>query len=355
MDTPEVNLSVRDRVSAVLGEKIGTVLVTGGTGRVGTHLVRALINEGCRLRVATPDPPAEHPLIEWCKMDFRESVDFDAAVHGCRAILHLGAELWNGSSMIQVNQAATRKLVESAERHGVVFFCYTSTICVYGSPKSLRVTEESPLISTVSDRPVEYMAPPFLREYARTKLLGEVAIRELAKRVSYVILRPTAISAENDILGPSNWRTPRKIWRGSQRSHQIYVHDVVSAIIFFLQRNLSKPCSQETVEVFNLSNDDADANRYFHFWKKAYEATENRNFWCPFCAPVWLHWVKDVIKFKNYELRYPLGMVRFAPEKLLQTGYRHPVGIAGAHARTLSLISRRRENSEPVTDGQARS
>src|ERR1700730_14792316 len=95
------------------GVEASRVLVTGGTGRVGTHLVRALIEAGIRLRVFGPDAPASHPLVEWECGDFMGDVDYDQLVCGCSAVLHLGAELFRIERMVRVNHYATQKLVAS--------------------------------------------------------------------------------------------------------------------------------------------------------------------------------------------------------------------------------------------------
>lgn len=318
---------------------IGTIAVTGGTGRVGGHLVRALLDRGHRLRVITPDAPPEDGRIEWYRTDFRESLDFDETLEGCDAVLHLGAELNDMPPMRRVNGDATRALVEAAERQGVRFFAYTSSICVYGSPKTRLVTEDSPLIATGTEDAKDYLAPPFLVEYGKSKLLGEVAIREAARDAAYVIFRPTAISAEHNILGPKGWSLPRKVWRGYRHSHQVYVHDVVAAIIHFMDRAF-EGAHRPGVETYNLSNDDLEDNSYAYFFDKAYKATGVGAFRCPFVVPGWLDLVKDLVKFKSREWRYPLGMVLFSPARLYATGYRHPTGVMEAHERAIRAIER---------------
>jgi hypothetical protein len=171
-------------------------------------------------------------------------------------------------------------------------------------------------------------------------MLGEVALREVARDATYVILRPTAISTLEDVLVTSTWSLPTKIWRGYRHSHRIFMDDVVHAIQYFLAEALSGRVHHPgRLEAYNLSNDDVPGYSYGAVLRAAYAKTGRREFWCPMDAPGWLDVVKDLIKFRSTRLRYPIGMLYFSPEKLYATGYRHKLGVKEAHRRLLEQLS----------------
>ncbi|MGD2131295.1 MAG: NAD-dependent epimerase/dehydratase family protein, partial [Maricaulaceae bacterium] len=308
--------------------RTGVVLVTGGTGRLGAALVKEMAELGYRLRVLTPDRPLVHPNVEWMFGDFRDTVDFDAALKDVRAVIHLGAELWDSPTMERINGHATAALAAAAERAEIDYFCYTSSICVYGSPKARVVTEDSPLTPSDEVTNAHYIERPFMQEYARTKLLGEIAVRNTAERVRYDIFRPTEISWELHLTQIARWPLLRRIWRGYRHSHQIYYVDVVHALIAFMRRGLAEPREPGAVETYNLSDDNAPDASYLGAARQAYAQTKSKDVWTPFCVPGWLDMVKDQIKHRVWNGRLPLGMVRFDNAKLFAAGHAHRVGIA---------------------------
>jgi UDP-glucose 4-epimerase len=146
------------------------VLVTGGAGFIGSHVVDKLIAAGHEPRivdlVATPYQAAG--AVESVVGDLVDPETATAAVSGCDAVMHLAA-------MADVNQVAadpvgtdrvnvrgTLALLEAARAAGIERFCYASTVWVYGNaPGPEPHDEETPLV-----------LPPHL--YTASKLAGEM-------------------------------------------------------------------------------------------------------------------------------------------------------------------------------------
>ena len=320
------------------------VLITGGTGKLGKPLVEALSTRGYRIRVATPDQPRLLPGVEWVPTNFVEDCDYDALVSGCDAILHLGAELKDVAVMEAVNGNATEALVKATERAGVGFFLYTSSVCVYGTPKQRFLDEDSPLISLDRDDNLDYLTVPSLREYGRTKLLGEVKLREHAARTAYVVLRPTNISDEKDILFLLEWSFWQRLWRAYRVTHQVMIADVVEAILFALNRGLKEHLpGPGAVESFIISNDDLEENTYVQFLREA-ERILQRRLAPPIVVPEYLDELKDKIKFKKWSIGFPSGMLRYSPSKLLAAGFRHPIGVRKGWADVLGTYALRQKH-----------
>src|SRR6476660_7901223 len=135
------------------------VLVTGATGKIGRHVVNELLARGYQVRALTSKPVAAatgSERLEWCRLDFQESLEFESLVRQCAAVIHLGAETSAEERMQRSNVDATRALAEASERADVKVFCYTSSVSVYGSSRRRRVLEDSPALSTDRDVRSEY-------------------------------------------------------------------------------------------------------------------------------------------------------------------------------------------------------
>lgn len=128
----------------------GTVLVTGAGGFIGGHLVRNLIETGCRVRAvdskALDDWFQLVPEADNVQADLREREACDLAVAGSRQVFNLAADM-GGMGFIESNKARcmlsvliNTHLLTAALQHDVERFFYASSACVYAAEK--QTTEE---------------------------------------------------------------------------------------------------------------------------------------------------------------------------------------------------------------------
>ncbi|MFJ9616273.1 dTDP-glucose 4,6-dehydratase [Streptomyces noursei] len=145
------------------------ILVTGGAGFIGSHLVRTLLDP-TRLRdtdrVTVLDaltyagnranlaPVSDDPRLHFVHGDIRDHdlVDrllpgHDAVVH-CAAESHVDRSIASGAAFTSTNVVGTQVLLEAAVRHGTGTFLHVSTDEVYGSIAEGSWTEDSPLAPT---------------------------------------------------------------------------------------------------------------------------------------------------------------------------------------------------------------
>ncbi len=123
------------------------VLVTGGAGFIGSHLVAALLERGDQVRVldnldplAHPEPGVVESPAELIVGDLRDRAAVDRALDGVEAVFHLGGAVGNGESMINVRRAVdvnaggTATLLEAvlARRDSVRRLVAASSMVVYG-------------------------------------------------------------------------------------------------------------------------------------------------------------------------------------------------------------------------------
>lgn len=310
------------------------VLVTGATGKIGRHVVNELLARGYLVRALTSKPVAAamaSDRLEWCRLDFQESLDFDSPVRECAAVIHLGAETSVKERMRRSNVEATRALAEASERADVKVFCYTSSVSVYGSSRRRRVLEDSPVLATDRDVRSEYWAGEGLRCYGRTKLQGEYVISAVTQNVEYVILRPTVVIDIQDLMKLRDWSMARKVLSGSSHAHHIYIYDVADAILWFMERGLRRDQPLAGVSTFNLSEDDTPTHAFSQIFNAAYEASNDRR-WRAATIPWPIQWLLMMAKYRTLLLRQPLGRMLFSGDKLREAGYTIRFGMSHAIA-----------------------
>jgi dihydroflavonol-4-reductase len=133
---------------------IERVLVTGGTGFVGSAVVRALIASGRRVRALARQGSARGNLtgldIEFSEGDLRDPASLDRAMAGADLLFHVAADyrLWapDPREIVRNNLTGTRNVMEVALRQKVARIVYTSSVATLapradGSPAD----EKNPL------------------------------------------------------------------------------------------------------------------------------------------------------------------------------------------------------------------
>jgi len=333
-----------------------TVLVTGATGRIGRVVVSDLLERGYHVRATTSKPldhaASDREIIDWRTVDFLHETDFDALVAGCDGILHLAAEIGNRDRMVRVNVDATRHLARAAERAGVPVFCYTSTVSVYGSGLSTSIDEDFDVLTHDRDVPSEYWALDYVREYGRTKLAGELVLRQVAEKVRYVVFRPTVVVDISQIVAIRDWPLVKRMLAAHRHAHHVYVRDVSDALIWFMQRGLAGHGRPGSVSVYHLSEDDRPDPHHKDFMKKAFAASGDRRY--RIVAVPWVaDWLHDALRFRSLPFRNPLWRMRFSSERLRASGYRFRFGMAKAEEIALDTLRREVLQNEQDEDNLA--
>src|ERR1700744_3670291 len=133
-----------------------TVLVSGGAGYIGSHMVRALTDAGEGVAVIdnlstgfSAFLPEGVPLFIGDAAD-ENLVEGVIAAHGVDAIIHFAGSVVVPDSMrdplayYRNNTMTTRSLLNVAVRCGVNRFIFSSTAAVYGNPEQMPVPEIAP-------------------------------------------------------------------------------------------------------------------------------------------------------------------------------------------------------------------
>ena len=197
------------------------ILITGGTGFIGSHTVAALAQAGqpvvildnlCNSSPKVLDRLAKLGAspIEFMQADVRDSAALDAlfARHTFAGVIHFAGLKAVGESVAQPlrylenNVSGTINLLQAMDRANVRRIVFSSSATVYGDPVSVPIPETAALTAT--------------NPYGRTKLMCEDALRELYAadpRWSIAILRyfnPVG-AHESGLLGEAPNGTPNNL------------------------------------------------------------------------------------------------------------------------------------------------
>lgn len=139
------------------------ILVTGGTGLVGCHLLYSLVNENKKVRALhrknsktdsvrkvfsyySKDYKKLFDKIEWIEGDINDITSLDVAFQNISEIYHCAAFIsfsnQDFNAMKKINVEGTANMVNTAIDNKVDKFCYVSTIAAIGERKNMLIDEE---------------------------------------------------------------------------------------------------------------------------------------------------------------------------------------------------------------------
>jgi nucleoside-diphosphate-sugar epimerase len=310
-------------------DRMGKILVTGASGRIGRHLIEALVRDGHQVRaVASGRQDAalpRHARIEWVAHDFARCDPFDDCLRDCHAVFHLAAEIWRIPLIRPVNVDATAALARAARRAGVRFFCFTSSAAAYCSPRGRLVTEDSPRLTPDRDIRSEYRGNASIRAYGRSKVMAEDIVATELDGTARVIFRPTMVVDLPQIRALAGRSALQRFALAGRHEHLIYVGDVVDALIWSMRR-----ANAAGLSVFNLSDDGAEVGRAAALFRRLAERTGRRSVADRVSAPYVVYDLLDMAKNRMLSARRPFGGVVFSDARLRAAGYAPRVGLARA-------------------------
>jgi dihydroflavonol-4-reductase len=172
--------------------------VTGATGFVGSHVARALAEQGSDLRLlvrANSNTKNIQDLkADLVTGDLREPASLEKAIAGCDAVFHVAADyrLWvrDPEEMYRANVDGTRAILDAARKNRVRRVVYTSSVATMGFTSDGQLADERSPVS------LDNMIGP----YKRSKFMAEqVGVEAARAGQDIVIVNPTTPIGERDI------------------------------------------------------------------------------------------------------------------------------------------------------------
>jgi len=239
---------------------LSKILVTGGAGFIGSHLVDRLLTDGCRVvalddlssgKMQNLERHSNGPNFRFVKGDIRDKKTVDSVMSDVDAVVHEAAftsvplSIKNPKLTNDVNIAGTLNLLMSSLRKNIGCFIFASSAAVYGAATKMPIAENS------QTRP--------LSPYGESKLGAEKKCQEFWKThgLKTVCLRyfnvygPRQTGGEyagviSRIFDRLHNNLPPVIYGdGKQTRDFIYIDDAVDATILTLNSN----AAGETINV----------------------------------------------------------------------------------------------------------
>jgi dihydroflavonol-4-reductase len=222
------------------------ILVTGGTGLLGSHLLLDVLRSGKKVRALkraasdtslvnrtfsyyTPEADDLAGRIEWTEGDLLDPGSLEEALDGVMEIYHAGALVSfhpeDHEAMLRINTEGTANLVNLAIAGRVARFCHVSSVATLGRAENRMVSNEG-----------TYWVPSARNSvYSISKYGSEREVwRGMEEGLNAVIINPSVI------LGPGFWQKNSRLFRLVHDGLKFYpdgvngyvdVRDVSSAMI----------------------------------------------------------------------------------------------------------------------------
>jgi dihydroflavonol-4-reductase len=217
------------------------VLVTGGTGFVGSAVVRALLGSGRRVRALVRRGSPRDNLagldVELVEGDLREADSIERAMAGAGVLFHVAADyrLWapDPEAIVRNNLAGTRIVMDSALRHGVSRIVYTSSVATLAPRPDGGSAEEG--------RPLDMDRA--IGAYKKSKVAAERLVQSMVaeRGLPAVIVNPSTPIGPRDIKPTPTGRIIVEAARGRMPAYLdtslnlVHVDDVAAGHIAALE------------------------------------------------------------------------------------------------------------------------
>jgi UDP-glucose 4-epimerase len=239
-----------------------TVLVTGGAGFIGSHLVDRLLNDGIKVHVLDnlSTGNIEH-IKRWSNNNnnnFRffklDLVHDPIEYYGDRysTIFHLAANPDVRSSSInpkehfEQNIISTFNILEYSRKHDIDTFVFTSSSTVYGEPNVIPTPEDTLLMPISMYGASKAACESLICSYAHMYGIKAVIYR-LANVIGVRSTHGVIYDFINKLIRNKNML--EILGNGKQRKSYIHVNDCINAMLIGLNSN-------DKVNIFNVGSDD---------------------------------------------------------------------------------------------------
>jgi 2-alkyl-3-oxoalkanoate reductase len=318
------------------------ICVTGGTGFLGSYLVRDLLAQGAHVRVLARRSPGAERLaaagVEICHGDLHDAGSIACAVRNVDVVYHLAAKVGAApyKTYFETNVGGTENVLNACAQNGVGRLVYASSLAVYGPmPEGTRIDEDTPF----DDKP--HLRDP----YSESKIAADRLVSAFATKTGL----PTVILREGIIFGPGR-RLPAGIFafrlgntdvvfgKPANRLPLNYVENLIDSMV------VAGSAPGDGLREYNVIDDDAVTLAQYHEIKRAadHSSTYYASGWPLYTASPFAEALRGVIpmgdtRLSTHQLRRSLQDRWYDTSKIRrETEWRPRVSLQEAVRRTLS-------------------
>lgn len=293
------------------------MLVAGGAGFIGSHLVEALVQQGAAVAVlddfssgSRENLAAVEDAIEVIEGDVCDAGLLDRVLSTVEVVVHLAARcvrlsLADPSEVHRVNSEGTHGLLLAAVRHGIRRFVYVSSSEVYGTAVTVPMREDHPLDPTTVYGATKLAAEFYAKAMAHTFGLEVVVVRPFntyGPRAHFEGVYGEVIPRFTVRL--LNGRRPVIFGDGLQTRDFTYVTDTVHGII------LAAAAPEVTGRVVNIARGEEITIRHLAaLLCQEIDPTQKPEYASPRPADVRRHWASVERARQTLGFRPEVGIV----------------------------------------------
>ncbi len=233
------------------------VLVTGGAGFIGSHVVHLLIQDGHNVTVLDNLSLGSKKSIDKAAKlivgDISDPQKSEEALSGIDAVIHMAGLIVVPDSVKDpikygtVNVLGTIKFLEVMRQVGVKKIIFSSSACVYGTPKNLPITEEEPVHPDNPYGASKAAIESYLQTYNAVYGFDAIILRYFNPYGPGEFHKPETHAIPNFIKSAINKKPIPLYWNGNQTRDFIYIDDLAQAHIDVLP--------QKGYQVFNIGTE----------------------------------------------------------------------------------------------------
>ena len=242
------------------------VLVTGGAGFIGSHLVDRLMEDGHEVRVLDDLSAGslenlkgwiDHERFEFMQGDLRRRDVCEKAVKGVDVVFHLAAnpEVRIGAQspelLYETNVLITYNLLEAIRKEDIKALAFTSSSTVYGEAKEIPTPEDyGPLEPISVYGGAKLAAEALIAGYAHT-----FDIKAVVFRLANIIGKRSNHGVIYDFINKLKANPDRLeiLGDGTQRKSYLHVSDTVEAMLYLFKEFLKE---DKIYDAYNIGSED---------------------------------------------------------------------------------------------------
>jgi UDP-glucose 4-epimerase len=165
-----------------------TILVVGGAGYIGSHMVKMLLNLGCKVVVLDNLSTGYRDAVLGGDFVFGDLADsncldyvfrgyqFDAVIHFA-SLIQVGESVRKPDIYYQNNLVCSLNLINAMLRHKVKYLLFSSSAAIFGNPQRIPIDEQQPKNPINPYGLSKWMVEQILADYARAYDIHTVCLR----------------------------------------------------------------------------------------------------------------------------------------------------------------------------------